>query len=217
MLTISNSVTTIGYECFTNFYGLEKVIFEDGETTLKLQWYQDSSWNYFKTGFKQSPLKEVYLGRNLNYSTSKNFDDSPFYNNTELNTISLGRYVTDGQMFYPQQLEALQTINCYSETPPEMRYFTQDQYSSIIVNIPTGTLDTYKDDDVWGNFWNLIEKFDENSNAVVNQIIYNSDLVLVYDIQGKYIGSVNSDSLSTLNKGLYIIKRGNQTSKIIIK
>ena len=156
-IAIPNSVTSIGYRAFDGCSSLKNLFFEDGETQLSLLTYRANYLYIYWVSFKDSPIEELYLGRNLDYETSKDYGYSPFYENTGFKTISLGKYVTDARSIYPQKQESLEVINCYNSEPPLMRSFTNAQYANIIVNIPKGSLKAYKEDDVWGNFWNLIE------------------------------------------------------------
>ena len=95
-IVIPEGVTSIGDYAFDNCTALKKVIIEDGSTTLSL------GYNYYynngSTGqglFYDCPLEEVYLGRNLSYSSGSSYGYSPFYNNDALIKVTIGNEVTE--------------------------------------------------------------------------------------------------------------------------
>ena len=88
-ITIPNSVTSIGSFAFDACTKLSDLRFEDGEKTLSL------GYNGAGEGlFYACPLKTLYLGRNLSYSTSQSDGYSPFYDNTSLTSVTIGDSVT---------------------------------------------------------------------------------------------------------------------------
>jgi len=94
-ITISEGVTSIGNYAFANCTALKKVIIEDGSTTLSLgynHYYNNSSIG--QGLFYNCPLEEVYLGRNLSYSSDKSYGYSPFYNKDKLTNVTIGNEVT---------------------------------------------------------------------------------------------------------------------------
>ena len=172
------------------------------------------------------------MGRNLDYSTSKDYGYSPFYENTGFKTISLGKYVTDAISIYPQNIESLEVINCYNPEPPLMQKFTNAQYAKTIVNIPKGSLKAYQEDNIWGNFWNLIEvdweagvetiELDSQlyirteGNSIILDNWNNNKLITIFNLNGQCLYSGYDSIISDLPKGLLIIKIGNQSKKVLI-
>ena len=121
-------------------------------------------------------------------------------------------------------------------TPPVTAEWENSNYINSILYVPQGTLTVYQNADVWKNFWDIREwdstttdikspTIDNTDAADVSidgkQVtvttnnpgtrvqIYNTDGVLVYD--GKE-GTVNIGT-----PGLYIIKAGNLTKKLLVK
>ena len=88
-ITLPEGVTSIGDYAFDNCTALKKVIIEDGSTTLSLG-YNGSSQGLFY----DCPLVEVYLGRNLSYSSGSSYGYSPFYNKDALTNVVIGNEVT---------------------------------------------------------------------------------------------------------------------------
>ena len=122
-----------------------------------------------------------------------------------------------------------------STTPPVTEEWENSNYLNSILYVPQGTLTVYQNADVWKNFWDIREwdattdvkspTIDNTDAADVSidgkQVtvttnnpgtrvqIYNTEGVLIYD--GKE-GTVNIGT-----PGLYIIKAGNQTKKLLVK
>lgn len=154
-ITIPKSVKEIWVGAFERCYSLKYLSFEDGEDPIKLCYYSNDN---DAVSFTDSPIKYIYLGRNLDYPTSSKYGFSPFYKNNKIKTIDIGKYVTNAQSIYPSQNEeTLTEINCYNPFPPEMRNFSYYQYNTIKVNIPVGSLEEFQNDKIWGNFIYLKE------------------------------------------------------------
>ena len=88
-ITIPKSVTNINNNVFDYCSGLKKVIMEDrtDDTMLSLGYsYVSSS---YKPLFSSCPLDEVYIGRNITYSTSSSDGSSPFCRNTSLRSVTI--------------------------------------------------------------------------------------------------------------------------------
>lgn len=122
-----------------------------------------------------------------------------------------------------------------STTPPVTKEWENSNYINSILYVPQGTLAVYQNAYVWKNFWDIrewdattdvksptIDNADavdvsidgkqvtvSNNNPGTRVQIYNTEGVLVYD--GKE-GTVNIET-----PGLYIIKAGNQTKKLLVK
>lgn len=87
-ITIPNTISRISDDMFTLCKKLKKVIFEDGETVLKLGKYQKSD-----DIFKYCPIETLYLGRNLSYENIAN----PFKGKDKLKEVTIGKFVTEIQ------------------------------------------------------------------------------------------------------------------------
>ena len=120
-IIISGSVTNIGNRAFEHCYSLKKIIFEDGNEPLRLGYIYDDYYydscrgrEYINNDgqrvvcdfvglFFDCPLETLYLGRNLiyreeyrgNYDDGYYYDSSPFFNQTELTSVTVGQAVTE--------------------------------------------------------------------------------------------------------------------------
>lgn len=151
---------------------------------------------------------------------------------TNIKTIIYGDSIAE--INYP--VTTASEIYLRSATPPETAEWENSNYLNSILYVPQGTLAAYQQADVWKNFWDIREwdstttdikspTIDNTDAADVSidgkQVtvttnnpgtrvqIYNTDGVLVYD--GKE-GTVNIGT-----PGLYIIKAGNLTKKLLVK
>ena len=93
-ITIPNSVTSIGDSAFgySKDSSLKDLRIEDGNQALSVG-YQSNSYPAGSL-FKNFTLESIYLGRNLNYKTGKEYGYSPFYEMKKLKTLTIGNSVT---------------------------------------------------------------------------------------------------------------------------
>lgn len=89
VLCISKYVNTVDDYAFKGCTAIQNLIFQDSEEELKL------GTNYYNsdgTGtplFSDCPLDSVYIGRNIDYNTSKSYGYSPFYRNLSLRAVKI--------------------------------------------------------------------------------------------------------------------------------
>ena len=163
------------------------------------------------------------------------------YRNTEYGLKQLGPDNIKTIIYGDSIAEISRPVTTASEiylrdtTPPVTAEWENSNYVSSILYVPQGTLAVYQNADVWKNFWDIREwnattdvKSPTIDNADAADIsidgkqvtvttnnpgtrvqVYNTGGVLVYD--GKE-GTVNIGT-----PGLYIIKAGNQTKKLLVK
>lgn len=80
-ITIPANITKIGNYVFDGCSSLADVYINDRETELSL------GSNGSSPMFSDCPLKTVYIGGNITYSTSSSYGYSPFYRNTSLEKV----------------------------------------------------------------------------------------------------------------------------------
>jgi hypothetical protein len=115
-ITIPNSVTSISEGAFSLCTSLKELRIEDGDTNLEMayahtytKWENQNSsryYYYYHYGlFNSCPLEILYLGRNLTYKIEDEESSdypyyyyyyyySPFYQKTELKSVTIGNLVT---------------------------------------------------------------------------------------------------------------------------
>ena len=90
-ITIPNTINYIMDYAFKGCDELEEVVIADGTTRLTT-WFNDANW--YKGTFSDSPLKKVYLGRNL-YSKHGMYEASPFKDSKMLIDVVISENVTE--------------------------------------------------------------------------------------------------------------------------
>ena len=80
---IPSAVTTINNYAFNKCTSLAKVIIADSDKDLTI------GSDGIDPIFYSCPLDSVYIGRNINYNTSKSYGYSPFYRNTSLRAVKI--------------------------------------------------------------------------------------------------------------------------------
>ena len=110
--------------------------------------------------FYDCPLESLYLGRNIQYETGRNYGYSPFCENKTLKSVTIGNSVTRIGNYAFSACDSLASIRLLGETPPTVgsNNFTNKQYMNMIVYVPKGTLATYQAADTWKNFWDIREE-----------------------------------------------------------
>ncbi|MDY4175190.1 MAG: leucine-rich repeat protein [Bacteroidales bacterium] len=114
--------------------------------------------------------------------------------------------------------ENLTTKTCLNTTPPSVGDWT---FFWVLDNgtlyVPDNSVDTYRDSSGWNGFSNIREI----STSAINDIMVNTDsqtngshTMTVYDLAGR---KLPNGSLSQLPKGIYIVKTGSKTTKVVIK
>ncbi len=105
--------------------------------------------------------------------TVKRLESGAFKNCIALESIYLGYYLTwIGDNAFSGD-SVLSLINLRSSTPPKYSTgFSSYEYINTKVNIPTGSIDSYKNAEPWKNFWNLTESNDLISFFEVDEIEY---------------------------------------------
>ena len=176
-------------------------------------------------------MEKVEIGGCLKSDEICNYNSINDIGPTNIKTIIYGDSIAE----ITDPVTTASEIYLRSTTPPETDEWENRNYVSSILYVPQGTLAVYQNADVWKNFWDIREwnattdvKSPTIDNADAADIsidgkqvtvttnnpgtrvqIYNTDGVLVYD--GKE-GTVNIGT-----PGLYIIKAGNQTKKLLVK
>lgn len=160
---------------------------------------------------------------------------SVFSGCTSLTTITLPKGVTwvRGSAF--QDCIGLKEIRVHASVPPKADYqaFYRVDTETCKLMVPEGTRDAYKEADEWKGFdiqedatLNIQENEINNDSikvyAVQNGVVIESSVsipVNVYSISGNllYEGFSDDKSYIELMQGLYIVKAGDVTTKVVIK
>ena len=217
-INIPNSVTSIDPTAFTACSNLKNLVVEDGKEYFEL---------YSQT-FNGCPIEQLYLGRNLTCPESS----APSLNLTTLADVTIGSLVADVTAIDWTKNENLLSIKSFAATPPISGKFTNPQYMNLKVSVPSGSLSSYKEDIVWRNFWNLQDDLPsaasigeipapQSIKAADGRIIVENaqGRIEVYTLSGILMESLPAQGGTTeihLPQGVYIIKAGGETVKVIL-
>lgn len=176
-IVIPNSVTTIGEYAFSDS-NLNSIIIPEYVESIN-----NNAFGYCKN------LEYATLNENLEIIGSNCFNGCEnlksivipdkvekleswtFYNCHSLTTVTLGKKIGIIEDSAFRDCPALAEINVLAPIPPEIQNgnFSNSNYMDAVVNVPAESLETYRNDDSWKNFWNIMGK-DFSSGVTVNPI-----------------------------------------------
>ena len=175
-ITIPETINAITSRSFYGCYNLIEVIIKDGNHTLSLGTSSDYNCNG-RGLFSDCPLKSIYLGRELMYSSSYERGYSPFNNIDELETVTIGKTVT--------YIHKLLFYKCYS-------LYTIINYSNLSLSIGSqdhGYVAYYAKKILNGNKLVTIDDFQFYTDSDMHYLtLYNGDnieLVLPENYNGE--------------------------------
>ena len=244
-ITLGNNTTTIGAEAFLSCDSLKYIELPNSINEIG------------KNAFSGcEALSSITLSENLSEIREGTFDNctsltsivipnkvstiatSAFWNCNHLVSLKLGTGVTD--IFYGAFRAApLKEIYASSTIPPIAYHtnsytdtFDADIFNQCTLHVPAGSLQAYKNAEVWKNFKNIVEndftgierpspnkaKIFGNKNSIAFRNIEPGTDISIYDTTGKCIKTfaVDGDSEIPLPSGIYLIKYAGRTIKIIL-
>lgn len=227
-IIIPEGVTTIGVSSF------EATAIESVELPSSLVTVTDGSMVIDAIG--AHAFENCRSLRDINIPESvTTIQTSVFSGCTSLTTITLPKGVTwvHGSAF--QDCIGLKEIRVHASVPPKADYqaFYRVDTETCKLMVPEGTRDAYKEADEWKGFdiqedatlsiqENEINNDSIKVYAVQNGVVIESSVsipVNVYSISGNllYEGLSDNKSYIELEQGLYIVKAGDVTTKVVIK
>ena len=125
--------------------------------------------------------KTVGVAENNNYSGDIVIPSTVDYNGTTYSITSINR-----DAFY--NCAGLKSIYCMKEVPASIRSnnFSDEQYETITLYVPTGSLEKYKTADIWKNFKNFVEFDATNIDDIVEGELNGGENVY-YDLNGREV------------------------------
>lgn len=131
---------------------------------------------------------------------------------------------------------SLELITSASMVPPIVEngnYFPTSVYTDVVVEIPVGTKSLYQNAEGWKNFWNFVEKDLASNEKITEEVLQISAEggvgeirainkpermdVSVFNLYGVMIERTRDSIISGLAPGIYIVKIGNNVSKVQVK
>ena len=219
-ISIPNNIIAIREKAFTSS-SLDSIDIGSGVLII-----EPSAFSYCNLGHINIPDNVTRIGHHA------------FYASNHLVSLKLGTGVTD--IFYGAFRAApLKEIYASSTIPPIAYHtnsytdtFDADIFNQCTLHVPAGSLQAYKNAEVWKNFKNIVEndftgierpspnkaKIFGNKNSIAFRNIEPGTDISIYDTTGKCIKTfaVDGDSEIPLPSGIYLIKYAGRTIKIIL-
>ena len=158
-LIIPGSVTEIGQQAFDMCRNITILRFDDGKDNLKFT-AKPNDWNMF---FFNSPLEEIYIGRNFSFNES-----SPFATVFDkLKSLTFGEEVSSVQTNSFIGCPNLKDVTSYSKVVPTTigNVFTPSYQTNATLHVPYALYDEYKVANVWKDFGKIVN-FDGLYNLI---------------------------------------------------
>lgn len=218
-VTIPNSVTEIGQDAFYSCNSLTQVTIPNSVTNIGARAFSDCT-----------SLTQVTIPNSVT-----DIKVGTFYGCTSLTQVTIGRSVTSIGKSAFIKCDALTTIYCFPTTPPAVSDSLVDSNTlkNIILYVPTGCKAAYEAVDLWRDFGN-IQEFDAaagikdvtDGDSGLKIAVCDGNLTIeggeasaaieIYSASGQLLSRSFERSVSGLPKGIYLVRVGNQTSKIAL-
>ena len=161
-LTIPGGVIEIGQQAFDLCNNLKTLRIEEGEAELKFT----AEPNYLNNAFQNSPLEEVYIGRDFSFNNS-----SPLAIFETMKSLTFGEEVLSIQARSFIGCPNLKDVTSYSKVVPTTNdiVFTPSYQTNATLHVPYALYDEYKVANVWKDFGTIV-----NFEGLYN-LVYNVD------------------------------------------
>lgn len=161
-LTIPGGVIEIGQQAFGLCKNLKTLRIEEGEAELKFT----AEPNYLNNAFQNSPLEEVYIGRDFSFNNS-----SPLAIFETMKSLTFGEEVLSIQARSFIGCPNLKDVTSYSKVVPTTNdiVFTPSYQTNATLHVPYALYDEYKVANVWKDFGTIV-----NFEGLYN-LVYNVD------------------------------------------
>ena len=237
-IDIPGSVTTIGHYAFNNCDDLASVILHEGLRTIgggAFQYCGSLALIDIPGSVTTIEGYAFYGCENLEsailHEGLTTIGYSAFYYCGNLASIDIPGSVTTIGDYAFYYCDNLTEVYCRATTPPTASngvFISTTLMGTLYV--PVGTKDAYMAVDPWRNFWNIEEVDFSSAVEVVEDdgiVVATSEgaivvegeqvgNVRVYSVNGQCVYSGTDTVIGGLAKGVYIVKVGNQTVKIIL-
>ena len=166
-VVLHNGIEAIYKSAFFNCTNLTDISFSDSLYYIGPYAFDLTSW------YENQPDGEIYTGRHfykykgeMSSNTSIVIKDgteticqSAFEYCEGLTRITLPSSIRCIHDYAFYGCNNLKEIYCKASTPPHLNSFYSNYHKDVVLYVPLGTLETYKNDDLMGSFQNVVEIF----------------------------------------------------------
>ncbi len=166
-ITIPGSVEEIYEKAFDLCRNIKKITFTDGTEALA---FTSSSPNILNNAFANSPIEEIYMGRNFIFDNS-----SPLSLFESLRYLTIGENVTKIDAMSYICSPNLKDVTSYSKVVPATNgnVFTPSYLPTAFLYVPQALSDEYKVANVWKDFGKITNLEDvHNLICIVDGVIF---------------------------------------------
>ena len=198
-LVLPNSITSIGRSVVYACSSLTDLVIPQSVTSIG-----DYAIN------RCSSLKSISIPNSV-----ETIGYAAFYGCSELMSVEMGNSVTTIGYGGFGGCTKLESVKMLGEVPPTAFDNTFSNYDATLY-VPVGASNTYRAADVWQNF-SLIEEFETTGIEDINAIAGKD--VTVYTTSGTLVLRVpnyNGEPLP-LPTGVYVVRTGNASKKVVVK
>ena len=236
-IVLPKTITYLGAYCFRGCGTIEYLYINPALSSLDVQdIFFECSMETLVIGDSETPfrmsarnivIRSLYLGRKTTfndytsrsewtnhlrygdiYEIVENLNNSP-----SLIRLDLGANVKTLKSETFNYSSGLRSIISRNPTPPSNAKFLDEVYVHCVVQVPKGSLNAYKADKNWSNFWNIqeVSEFSEVENVITDTM----QLINVYTLNGVLVrnGVKRDEATQGLPQGVYIV--GGE--KVIVK
>ena len=198
-LVLPNSITSIGEAVVYGCSNLTNLVIPNSVTSIG-----DHAMN------RCSSLKNIFIPNSV-----ESIGTYAFYGCSELQSVVMGNSVTAIGEGGFGGCDKLDTIKMLGEIPPTAFDNTFSNYDATLY-VPIGSAGIYRSADV-GTTFSLIEEFDITGIEHVETIVGKD--VSVYTTNGKLVQQVPNYNGAPLRlpKGVYVVRAGKETKKVLVK
>ena len=193
-ITLPNSVSHIGYWALYACYSLNSIVVEEGNSVY-------DSRNNCNAIIETTTNSLIVACQNTVIPEGvTNIGEDAFFNCRNITSITLPNSVTNIEPFAFDFCSSLDTIYCYSTTPPTIHKYSFDNYNATLY-VPCASIAEYTAHEVWSLFTNIqciedVETSIENTQSQspmtdCQKIIRNGQLVIIRD--GKTYNAIGQE------------------------
>lgn len=190
-VTLGRGVTTIKNTAFMGDTALKEVVWNDALETI--------DWNvFYECGFEEVSLPASLVS----------VDDYSFSALPDLTKVKFGPALTSLGASCFAQCPKLQSVECTATVPPTLGSgaWSGSNTANATLYVPSESVAAYEGADQWKDFGVCTSIV-----TGIGEIEAAGSAATIYDLQGRRVQGDN------LPSGLYIIKQGNDTRKVLVK